>query len=79
MFVRTIGKYMDNRDRNSARSVTDPDVIAAAEKLSSRWLPNTLKTHVGGSQIRQRMGDGRSHVVAVETKRSPRRIRPDSR
>jgi hypothetical protein len=54
---------------------TDEEVIAAAEKLSSRWLPSNSKRLVAGGQIHQRMGDGRSHVVAVETKRTGRRQR----
>jgi hypothetical protein len=71
---------MDNKEiRSSACSVTDPDVIAAADELSSRWLPLTSKAHFWGSQIHQRMARGRLNVVAVETKRSHRRPRSNSR
>jgi len=72
---------MDNReDKMSAGSVpTDLEVIAAADKLSSGWMPYTSKTHVGGSQIHQRMAHGRLHVVTVEIKRTPHRPRSDAR
>jgi hypothetical protein len=71
---------MDDREGgNSARSVTDLDVVAAANKLSSRWMPNTSKAHVAGTQIHQRVAHGRLHVVIVETKRTTRRPRSDAR
>src|ERR1700730_2541134 len=73
-FVSNIGKYMDNT-KVKVVTLNDQEVIAAAEKLSSRWIPNTSKRLVAGGQIHQRMGDGRSHLVAVETKRTGRRQR----
>jgi len=70
----------DREDKMSAGSApTDQEVIAAADKLSSRWMPHTSKTHVGGGQIHQRMAHGRLRVVTVETKRTPRRLRSDAR
>ena len=71
---------MDNREGgNLARSVTDLDVVAAANKLSLRWLPHTSRTHVGGTQIHQRMAHGRLHTVTVETKHTLRRPRSNPR
>jgi hypothetical protein len=72
---------MDDREGiGSAGSVpTDLEVIAAADKLSSLWMPNVSRPRAAGNQIHQRMAHGRLHVVTVETKRSPRHRRSEGR
>ena len=71
---------MDDSKENTPTNSTpdDPDVKAAAEKLSSRWMSRSEKGAADG-HVHQRMSDGRVRAVAVETKRLSRRPRPSDR
>jgi len=54
---------------------TDAEIAAAAERLSLTWGHPAPRSHAAGtSQIHQSLARGRSHMVALEIKRSSRRL-----
>jgi len=56
-------------------AATDVEIEAAAERLSLKWTPSALRQRPAGtSQILQKLAHGRSHAVALEIKRSQRRV-----
>ena len=52
----------------------EAEIDAAAERLSVSWVHPVSRQRAGMSQILQKLAHGRLHVVALEIKRSPRRI-----
>ena len=68
--------FMKETRMESATLVpTDAEIDAAAERLSLTWVRPAPRSYtIGTSQIRQSLAHGRSHPVALEIKRSPRRL-----
>jgi len=58
-------------------AASNAEIDAAAERLSRTWLHSTPRSHSPGtSQIQQSLARGRSHMVALEIKKSSRRVTP---
>jgi len=54
---------------------TNAEIEAAAERLSPTWVHSAPRSPTPGArQIHLSLARGRSHTVAVEIKRSPRRL-----
>jgi hypothetical protein len=71
--MRKVEKNIEPADA----AATNADIDAAAERLSRTWLYSTPRSHSSGtSQIQQSLARGRSHTVALEIKRSSRRLVP---
>ena len=68
---------MDKKeDRKTAAVPTDAEVAAEAERLELSWArPAARSRSAAPGQILQSLAHGRSHMVALEIKRAPRRRR----
>jgi hypothetical protein len=70
--------HKDEKNMESANAAaTNAEIDAAAERLSRAWLHSTPRSHSPGpSQIQQSLARGRSHMVALEIRKSSRRLTP---
>jgi hypothetical protein len=65
----------NKESRRANRLPTNMEIESAVERLGPNWTPAAARLRTGGpSHIFQSLAHGRSHVVALEIKRSPRRI-----
>jgi hypothetical protein len=66
-----------NRRDQAGPAPTDAEIASEAERLGANWAAAAARPRAAGAgHILQNLAHGRSHVVTVEVKRTPRQRGP---